>query len=374
MKGLIIWAQSNCRSTLAFYLELARSFGIPAKINIVYESSLKIREKVGFKKDEFKDSRIYYLEGDKNKAIQELLDHSCWNHLFASYHKADIFKSLIDCAINNNIKYSIMSEAPCNMEAQPVKRVLKHLYINYFLRHKLSRAIRYADFFINFSGYYDNLLRQIGWKEHKIVSFGYFPPPVPNSKLVRRGVEHWNNFTILLSGIHEWHRSPMVLLKALNILKHRGIMPKCHITQNGPLIAEMKEYAKEHQLNNIDFLGFVSIERLINLYETCSVYVGTGSHEPWGMRLNDVLQCGSPIIVSRGMGGVRMVDDYGCGLSFSPNNYVDLANNLEQLISNKTSYLTIANNAFEAASKIAPDKKAKEIVKQIQERFPEHWS
>lgn len=374
MKGLIIWAQSNCRSTLAFYLEITKAYGIPAKINIVYESSLKIREKVGFKKDEFKDSRICYLEGDKNKAIQDLLDHSCWNHLFASYHKADIFKSLIDCAIKNNIKYSIMSEAPCNMEAQPVRRVLKHLYINYFLRHKLNRAIRYADFFINFSGYYDNLLRQIGWKDHKIVSFGYFPPPVPYSKLVRRGVEHWNNFTILLSGIHEWHRSPMVLLKALNILKHKGIMPKCHITQEGPLIAEMKEYAIEHQLNNIEFLGFVSIEKLIDLYETCSVYVGTGSHEPWGMRLNDVLQCGSPIIVSRGMGGVKMVDDYGCGLSFKPNNCVDLANKLEQVITNKTTYLSIAANTFETASKIAPDQKAAAIVKQIRERFPEHWS
>lgn len=374
MKGLIIWAQSNCRSTLAFYLEITKAYGIPAKINIVYESSLKIREKVGFKKDEFKDSRICYLEGDKNKAIQDLLDHSCWNHLFASYHKADIFKSLIDCAIKNNIKYSIMSEAPCNMEAQPVRRVLKHLYINYFLRHKLNRAIRYADFFINFSGYYDNLLRQIGWKDHKIVSFGYFPPPVPYSKLVRRGVEHWNNFTILLSGIHEWHRSPMVLLKALNTLKHKGIMPKCHITQEGPLIAEMKEYAKEHQLNNIEFLGFVSIEKLIDLYETCSVYVGTGSHEPWGMRLNDVLQCGAPIIVSRGMGGVKMVDDYGCGLSFKPNNCVDLANKLEQVITNKTTYLSIAANTFETASKIAPDQKAAAIVKQIRERFPEHWS
>lgn len=373
MNGLVIWAQSNCRSTLAFYLELVESYGIPAKINIVYESSLKIREKVGFKKDEFKDSRICYLEGDKEKALQDLLAHKGWNHLFASYHKADIFKSLIDCAIKNNITYSIMSEAPCNMEAQPVRRVLKHLYINYFLRHKLNRAIRYADFFINFSGYYDNLLRRIGWKDHKIVSFGYFPPPVPNSKIVRRGVEHWTNFTILLSGIHEWHRSPMVLLKALNVLKHMGIMPKCYITQDGPFMSKMKEYAKEHELNNIDFLGFVSIEKLLELYETCSVYVGSGSHEPWGMRLNDVLQCGAPIIVCRGMGGVKMVDEYGCGLTFKRNDYKELANNLELLISDKSKYLAIADNAFESAAKIAPSQQASDIVYHIRALFPEKW-
>lgn len=374
MKGIIIWAHDNCRSTLGFYIDLLKRFGVPSKINIVHPVGMSKRELVGFKADELTDNKIHYIDGNEKEAINDLMAHWDWNHLFTSYQKKDIFKSLIDCAISNNITYAIMSEAPCNMEARPIRRTLKHFYINQVLRYKLSRIINYSDFILNYSGYYENALKRIGWTDEKIISCGYFPPPIPQSHLQKRTTDNWQNFSILLSGIHKWHRDPMVLLKALSILKKEGIRPKCYITQDGPLLEKMKEYATNQGLSNIEFLGFVAMDTLIHLYETCSVYVGAGQAEPWGMRLNDVLQCGAPLIVSRGMGGVKLVDDYCCGLSFDRGDAAGLADAIKKMIIDKDSYLTYAENAYNAALAVAPAKKAVEMSKAIQHKFASKWS
>lgn len=373
MKGLIIWAHDNCRSTLGLYLELLKAFDIPSKINIVHKSGVSMREKVGFQREEFTDEKIFYIEDDERKAIGDLSNHKDWNHLFASYQKNDIFRMLMDYCVENKIIYAIMSEAPCNMEANPLRRLAKSVYMSQILKNRVSPIINHADFIVNYSGYYKKELKSLGWSDDKIVSFGYFPPPIPNGSLVKRNEKNWSNFTILLSGIHQWHRSPMVLLKAILLLKKKGLNPKCYITQEGPLLQKMKNYTLKHNLDNVEFLGFVAMDRLIELYETCSMYVGAGSHEPWGMRLNDVLQCGAPLLVSRGMGGVKMVDDYGCGLAFERNDYKGLADKIESLISDKSIYLKIATNAFDAASKIAPSIKAKELANKISSRYPLHW-
>ena len=131
----------------------------------------------------------------------------------------------------------------------------------------------------------------------------------------------------------------------------------------------MKKFAADNNLDNIHFLGFVSMDVLRHLYETCSVYIGTGNYEPWGMRLNDALQCGAPLIVNKGMGGVKMVNDYGCGISFEKNDYHSLASALKILITDKVEYLRVANSAFNACDYITPEAKAKEIVKTIQTNF-----
>lgn len=373
MKGLVIWAHDNCRSTLGFYIELVKTFDVPAIINIVHKIGVSQREKVGFKSNELLDDKIKYIEDDVQKALKDLQKHSDWNHLFASYQKNDIFRVLIDYAIKKKIRYAIMSEAPCNMEATPMKRFLKSIYINKVLRYKLKDIYKHADFIVNYSGYYERALNNIGWNKSQIISCGYYPPPIPESHLVKRDQDNWKDFTILLSGIHQWHRSPMVLLKALLLLSKRGLKPKCYITQEGPLLNKMKNFAYHNHLDNIAFLGFVSMEKLIELYETCSVYVGAGAHEPWGMRLNDVLQCGAPLIVSRGMGGVKMVDEYQCGLAFSMNDFKGLASSLEFMIKDEHLYIHLANNAYNAAKSVSPYRKAIEIVSEIQRRYPENW-
>lgn len=367
MKGLVIWAHSYCRSTLAFYKELGTQFNVPFEIYILH-NDYSLRKKVGFSEKEFENLNIHFIGDEEEKAFDCLASHKDWNHIFASYQKADLYSLLIAKAIKQDIIYAIASEAPCNMASRISQRILKWIYINYVLPIKLMRFVRHADFIINYSGYYDEALNKLGW-QNKIISCGYFPPPIPSSHCVKRSEDNWYNFTVLLSGIHQWHRSPQILLKALCILQKKGIHFKCYITQDGPLLFQLKRYVERHSLKNIEFLGFVSMDRLIELYETCSVYVGCGSYEPWGMRLNDVLQCGSPLIISRGMGGAKLIDDYQCGLAFDKGDYKMLATQLEILIRHKDKYIECANNAYNAFSHISPKSKATEMVNIIRGKY-----
>ena len=131
----------------------------------------------------------------------------------------------------------------------------------------------------------------------------------------------------------------------------------------------MKSYVQKYNMQNVHLLGFVPLEKLIELYQTCSVYVGAGANEPWGMRLNDALQCGAPMIVCRGMGGNKLVVDYDCGYVFDKYNYLELSRIIEGLINDKDDYIRISNNAYNAAKKIEPNVMSKTIARYISSNY-----
>lgn len=365
MKGLFIWAHSYCRSTLAFYKGLALAFKCSLKI-VVLEGLPDLRLRTGFNANEFGNLDISQYE-DIDKSVSLMDNYYDYYHIFASYQNG-VGLSLINIAIEKKIHFAICSEAPCNMSPWP-KHFIKDLYINYLLPRKLGHVIKNADFIINCSGNDKKSLQNIGWPNEKIIPCGYYSPPIEGSKTYKRGEEHWKNFKILLTGIHQWHRSPWLLLEALHILDKKGIQYQCDITQEGPYFDKLKKYIEKHSMKNVQLCGFLPLEELISKYENCSVYVGTGNYEPWGMRLNDALCCGAPLIVNRGMGGHKLVDDYNCGITFKKNDARELASSLEKLILNKDLYLITSEAAYLAARLILPEIKAQEIANIIQEKL-----
>lgn len=368
MKGLVIWAHSYCRSTLGFYRGLGIAFGVPIKL-IMFIKTCNNRKSIGFTDDEFSDLDIcYFKDIESSKLI--INQYKDWNHLFGVYQQDNGCRDLLHYAKMEGCKTAVISEAPCNMDTFP-RRILKHFYIRFFLPRKVKQATIDADFLINLSGGENWRMERVGWNPSKIIACGYYSPAIVGSHLVKRTEKNWVHFTILLSGAHQWHRSPIVLLRALHELDKRGRKYECNITQKGPLLEKMKKYISEHNMYNVHLLGFLSMQELIANYENCSVYVGAGNNEPWGMRLNDALLCGAPLVVNRGMGGFKLVEDYGCGLTFARNNHMELANALERLITDKQLYIKFANAAFEAAGKIEPTTKAKETANLIRKRFPE---
>ena len=365
INGLFVWANSYCRSTLAFYRELGKAFNCPLKV-VVLKGLSDARKKTGFSNSEFADLDVDIFDNLNSASI--LLDKfSSYYHIFGAYQDATSLK-LIDLASKKNVKFGIASEAPCNMDHFP-RRILKDIYLKFFLPLKVKDAITHSDFIINYSGDNSNSLISLGWPKSKIVPCGYYSPAIDGSTKVHRNKVHWENFSIFLSGIHQWHRSPLVLLKALKLLDERGIKYDCYISQKGPLFDEMEEFINVNKMTKVHLLGFLPIERLVDLYQSCSVYVGAGNYEPWGMRLNDALLCAAPLIVNRGMGGCKLVDDYECGLTFDRNNSSQLADCLQYLISDYNAYQQIADNAFTASQRIEPEAVASRIAKILYKQY-----
>ena len=370
MRGLLVWAQSACRSQMALYRELGKTFGVPVEVAVWFYKKDKAyvdnRNAVGFCDDEFSDMIVIPVGEDIAKGMSVLNAHPGWTHLCCNYQGSEVFRLVQLEAHRRGEKTAVGSESPCNM-FNGWRRWAKEVYFRTILPQRLREVISVSSFFVNYSGDDDHLTKIVGWPKEKIIPFGYFPPPILGTRCMERKGN--KPFEILATGELTWHRGSDVLVRALSILKKRGVPFHATITQKGPLLERLKNRAVAEDLP-IDFTGFLPLSELNQLYETCSVYVGAGRHEPWGMRLNDALNCGAPLVVSRGMGGVKMVDDYGCGLSFGNEDAEDLARQLERLATDDDLYKGCASRAVKCAQMCSPEKKALELAAIIKERFP----
>lgn len=373
MKGMIIWAQSNCRSTMGLYEALIKQLGVPVTIALWLcnkdESYIDKRTAIGFSRGEFSSVPMVPVGDDYEKGIKIMDEHPGCVHLFTVFQASEVWRRLISEAKRRREKIVIACESPCNMD-HGIRKLIKELYLRAVLPVKGRKVISAAECFVNYSGFDDKYARIIGWSKERIIPFGYFPPPIPNSHCVRRRTN--KPFRILATGVLSKHRGADILVEALRLLKMRGVAYRATITQKGELLEELRAKAERFKLP-IDFCGFVEMPELIHLYETCSVYVGAGRHEPWGMRLNDALQCGAPLVVSQGMGGCRMVDDYGCGLTFVNEDPNSLAGQLERLATDDALYSQCAENAILAADACSPSRKASELIEELRTRFPK-WA
>ena len=372
IKGLVIWACSNCRSMMGLYDELQKLLGVKVVVALwnYKKNSCEItaRERLGFKSDEFSGLNMIPVGADWNRGVAVLNEHRGFRHLFAVYQAAPNFCKLMVEAHRRGERIGVISEAPCNSERGLRYFMKQYVYLPYVLKRKVQDVVRISDFILNLSGDHTAYLRLIGWEDKKIIPFGYFPPALPGS--VSKERIFGGGLHILSTGIMEWRRGPDILLKALGLLKTWNVNYRATITQGGPMFAKLQKFAEARQLP-VRFCGFLPMDELIRLYQECSVYVATGRREPWGMRLNDALNCGAPLIVSRGMGGVKLVDELGCGLSFEADDYVDLAHKLKKFADDESLYIRCARAASVAASKISPKKKVIEMLKSIRESSPD---
>ncbi len=350
---------------MGLYDALIKQINVPVVVALWFYRpegcSSDSRVRIGFSPNEFAHIATVPVGEDYEQGLKLLDEHPGCAHIFTVYQGSAVWRKLIAEAHRRGEKVIIACESPCNME-KGWRRIAKEFYLRCFLRWKVRDAIKATECFVNYSGNDDKYARIIGWPRAKIIPFGYFPPPIQGTRCVKRNSSR--PFTILATGALSEYRGADVLVEALRILKARGVEYTATITQRGELLASLKAKARQYGLP-IDFPEFVEMPKLIRLYESCSVYVGSGRREPWGMRLNDALNCGAPIVVSRGMGGVKMVDDYGCGLAFRNGDAVDLADKLEQLAKDDAVYASCAERAVDAAEQCQPCNKAKKMLEII---------
>ena len=369
MKGLVIWSQSVCRSQMALYRELSKILGVPVDIAVWYYKSnpneQDNRDIIGFSREEFSDMAIYPVGEDWGRGEAFLDEHVEWNHLFCNYQQSPNFRRIQKEAIRRGERTAVGGESPCNMYTG-WRHFAKEIYLRTKLPWMIRTIVKGADFFLNYSGNDDRLAQVIGWTKTKIIPFGYFPPPLEGTRFRARTGS--SPFEILVTGEMTWHRGSDVAIRSLVELKRMGIPYHATFTQKGPLLTSLEQVARKENLP-VDFVGLLPMSDLHKAYETCSVYVGAGRCEPWGMRLNDALNCGAPLVISRGMGGVKMIDDYGCGLSFENENALDLALKLRMLATDDSLYQTCAKNVVRASVECSPERMAVRLAKILKENW-----
>jgi glycosyltransferase involved in cell wall biosynthesis len=359
MEGLQIFCHSFCRSTLAFYEELSKEFDVPLRICLA-KSGLGNRGDLGFIESEFSHLDIIDV-GDKERAKKALHERLDWYQIFGVYQIMPHIQDTIKYAINRNLKIGIASEAPCLMTPLGFNRFIKKIYHNHVMNKRFAYITSAAEFIVNWSGDHSASLENIGWSSRKIIPCGYYPPPLLKSKFIPRNTLIQAPFHILCTGAMTWHRGQDILIKALVLLKKRGVLIRTTFTGNGLLESKIHKIAFEHNLQ-CEFVGTVHMKKLIDLYQSCSLFVAPGREEPWGIRVNDALNCGAPSIVSRGMGASKLILDYGFGSTFASEDYIDLSWKIERFVKDKKYYQFVCNNLQHSYKEISPESSAKRIA------------
>jgi glycosyltransferase involved in cell wall biosynthesis len=380
---LVIWAQSFCRSTLATYLEAKRHYPGEAHIVIHGDADPDFRAAFGFRSSEFDLSLILAINPSIDEARDILKAYRHGIHMFTAYHKSayngsKFFNDLIDIAISDRITYFIGSEAPLNMEGGWIRFLAKEFYLRFMLRLQLARTVQSSNFMLSYSGQDVTKLVRAGWQMSKIVPFGYYPPPLqvayensPSSS-TDASIDYFvgnEALTILLSGEHSTHKSPLTAIAAFELLCADGYADKVRllVTGHGTQTEDMKRLVSDSELP-VDFFGFVDLGRLITMIRNCDVFLATGIREPWGIRVNDALNLGCPAIVSSGMGAVDLVRGTGCGWVFDAGDARSLADVIARLVERREEVVSASAKAA-SSEFLSPSYQGRRLVDFVRGRM-----
>ena len=111
---------------------------------------------------------------------------------------------------------------------------------------------------------------------------------------------------------------------------------------------EYKRYAKDNNLNNIEFLGNLDREKIINYYQNCiSLIVPSNYFEIFGMINIEAFACKRPVIASH-IGGIpEIVENNKNGLLFEPDNVEQLKNCILKYWNNKDLAFEHGENGYQ---------------------------
>lgn len=104
-----------------------------------------------------------------------------------------------------------------------------------------------------------------------------------------------------------------------------------HIVGDGPLRAELEEYARQHGLSNVRFRGRLAWKETMDVMKgaRCLIFPSECYEGALPLTVVEAFACGTPVIASR-LGAMQdLIADGATGLHFTPGDSTDLASKVE---------------------------------------------
>ena len=345
MKELVIWAHSECRSTMALFREVKRLSGVPVTIALWKHGNdddvRMSRETCGQPAGQYADLGLVPVGEDFEKGMSLLAKHRGPGsvHVFCVYQNSPVWRKLVLNAKDLGSRVVVYAEAPCEM-CTGVKALAKRLYYRFILPFKVRKVAKAADLFLNQSGVKGfGRLRRLGWAKEKIVPFGYASEVGMIFTHRRIGAEPGSCLRVLHTGVESKYRDVGTLRCAADLLRKRGIDVEVKYTG-----------------------GKVDAANLPGLYAWADVFVACGLCEPWGMRVNDAIHAGLPVVVSKGMGASWLVEQFGCGCVYEKGKARQLADCLERFARDVDFRTRLVSGVESARAAWSPASRAKVLL------------
>ena len=330
LSRLVIWAHSECRSTSALYRAVAKraagegvetTFCLWGKTPLPAARRMELPGVIRVGDDLAAGRAVLKTRGGPGSV-----------QVFCVYQNSSAWRRLVVEAKRGGARVVVYAESPCEM-CLGWKAALKRLYYRFVLPWKVRAAVTAADLFISESGEqgFDRLVR-LGWRPERIVPFGYASPALGAREKVRAPRRQDAPLRILHLGSEAPYRGVATAVRAVEGLNRSGVAVELVRTGGG-----------------------LDGEALRREIRAADAVVACGLCEPWGMRVNDVLAEGVPVVTSDGMGARMLCDRYGCGLVFRAGDAADLARKLRRLAEEDGLLARLAEGAETAATAFDPE-------------------
>jgi len=147
--------------------------------------------------------------------------------------------------------------------------------------------------------------------------------------------------------------------------KHPGV--KLFFAGSGPEEPKIKTKAKKYGLEDrVEFLGFVSEDKKIELMGKALALLQTSYKEGWGLTVIEAAACGTASIASNVSGLCDSVKDAETGLLFKAGDAADCAKKMEAIYGNAALRNSLENSAKNYAASFGWETAAKETLTLMQ--------
>jgi len=201
--------------------------------------------------------------------------------------------------------------------------------------------------FIALSNFIRDRLIQAGFSKDKIKII-----PNISKKSIVKNRKRKNK--IIFAGRIEKDKGVWDLIKAVEILQNKKIY--LDLVGNGSESENIKNYLTDKKIRNIRLLGKVSNKEVLKKYAESKIILGPSTWpEPFGRFIQESITTKTPCIATKVGGIPEGIKDHETGLLVEPNNPKQLAEAIQELLTNKKLYNKIVKNLKKEVNKYSPE-------------------
>lgn len=218
--------------------------------------------------------------------------------------------------------------------------------IEMYLHHKVLDIYNNVDVFISPSLFLKNKLEEMGFKK-EIVHLPNFIDVQKFEKFKMKD-EKGNGNSIVYFGRLAPGKGLLTLLEAAKLLSHEnaGRRIEIKIIGEGPLRQKLQEKVEAEKINNVRFLGYLKGKELFQeVKKSLAAVLPSEWYENNPISVIEAFALCKPVVGARIAGLPELVKDNETGLTFEPENPVDLSLKIEYLKNNPDKAEEMGRNA-----------------------------
>ena len=334
---LALWLGIPCQAISEVFRAFAETHDFEVEI-FCFRQLPKDRCQLGWQMPDYGQIPFEFLPTEENARqvrVLTILEQKYDFHLISLNYSYPEHYPLVAALEMCKAPFGILAEGPWN-PLTGVRRWLKFAYLLLCVRRKLRHFSRSAKFVCCQSGgaaQHIRWFRWFGFAKDKIYPFGYF------SSFAKQNNENaaeksTDCIHVLCTGYITKVKGQELLIRAL--ANHPEIHSKLEVTITGfgEGEANLRKQIDSHGLGTcVEIVGVVSTERLQQLYAAADIFVAPGIEEPWGIRINEALLAGIPVLISDRIGACELIRASGGGVCFQSGNATMLGDILAQWVS-----------------------------------------